>query len=246
MTAPPDPERYDREPPGSNTAMTMEKRCIVVFVRYPERGAVKSRLASVLDEGLVVSLYEAFVIDLLATIERSGYPFRIAFTPEDREEGIFRRFGRRPDFPQAGADLGERMKNAFQHCFADGFASVILIGSDIPDLPPEIFGEAFAALDNGCAVIGPAADGGYYLIGFRKETFAPEVFGGIAWSTEGVFAQSLAGLSRAGVGFHRLPLWRDVDTPEDLRDLIRRHRETPFARSRTMACLAAARPVGLF
>ena len=226
--------------------MSREKRCIVIFVRYPEKGAVKSRLAPVLGEELVVSLYEAFVIDLLATIKRSGYPFRIAFTPADCEEGIFRRFGRHDGFPQTGADLGERMKNAFQRCFSNGSTSVVLIGSDIPDLPPEIFAEAFAALDNRGAVIGPAADGGYYLIGFRKETFVPAVFGGIAWSTGTVFAETVACLERAGIGAHRLPLWRDVDTPEDLRDLIRRHRDTSFARSRTMACLAAASPKGLF
>ena len=220
--------------------MTTENRCIIIFVRYPEKGAVKSRLAPVLGEELVVSLYEAFVSDLLATLERSGYPFRIAFTPAEREGDIFRCFGRHEGFPQAGTDLGERMKNAFQRCFSDGFTSVVLIGSDIPDLPPEIFAEAFAALDNSGAVIGPAADGGYYLIGFRKETFVPEVFGGIAWSTGTVFAETVARLERARVGVHRLPLWRDVDTPEDLRDLVRRHRDTPFARSRTMAFLAAA------
>ena len=220
--------------------MNREKRCIVIFARYPEKGAVKSRLAPVLGEGLVVSLYEAFVVDLLATLEKSGHPFRIAFTPEERVGGIVRCFGRHECFPQAGMDLGERMKNAFQRCFSDGFASVVIIGSDIPDLPPEVFAEAFAALDNSGAVIGPAADGGYYLIGFRKETFTPEVFGGIAWSTGTVFAETVARLKQAGVGVHRLPLWQDVDTPEDLRDLIRRHRETPFARSRTMACLTAA------
>jgi rSAM/selenodomain-associated transferase 1 len=159
---------------------------------------------------------------------------------------MFRRFGRRDGFPQAGADLGERMKNAFQHCFADGFDDVIIIGSDIPDLPPEIFAEAFAALENRGAVIGPAADGGYYLIGFRKETFAPEAFEGIVWSTQAVFAETVARLERVGVGVHLLPSWRDVDTVDDLRDLVRRHRDTPFAGSRTMACLAASRPAALF
>ena len=97
--------------------MNREKRCIVIFVRYPEKGAVKSRLAPVLDEGLIVSLYESFVVDLLATLEGSGHPFRIAFTPADREEEIFRRFGRHDGFPQTGADLGERMKNAFSAAF---------------------------------------------------------------------------------------------------------------------------------
>jgi len=226
--------------------MTGENHCIVIFVRYPEKGAVKSRLAPALDEGLIVALYESFVVDLLATLEASGHPFRIAFTPADRGEEIFRRFGRHDGFPQTGADLGERMKNCFQRCFADGFSQAVIIGSDIPDLPPEIFAEAFTALETGGAVIGPAADGGYYLIGFREETFVPEVFEGIAWSTEGVFAETLERLARAGVGVHRLPCLRDVDTPEDLRDLVRRNRDTPFTQSRTMACLAAARPVSLF
>ncbi len=225
--------------------MNREKRCIVIFVRYPEKGAVKSRLAPVLDEELVVSLYEAFVRDLLATLEGSGHPFRIAFTPEEREEDIFRCFGRHDGFPQTGTDLGERMKSAFQRCFSDGFSSVLLIGSDIPDLSPEIFAEAFKALDNNDAVIGPAADGGYYLIGFRREAFAPAAFAGVSWGTGTVFAETMARLGRAGGGVHRLPLWRDVDTPEDLRDLVRRHRDTPFARSRTIAYLAAARPAGL-
>jgi rSAM/selenodomain-associated transferase 1 len=232
------PEQNDQDSPGSATATTKENRCIVIFVRYPEKGAVKSRLAPVLDEGLIVSLYEAFVNDLLTTLEKSGQPFRIAFTPADRGEGIFSRFGRHEGFPQVGADLGERMQNAFQHCFSDGFASVVLIGSDIPDLPAETFAEAFAALASRGAVIGPAADGGYYLIGFRRETFVPEVFEGIAWSTEGVFAETTERLARAGVSIHRLPRRRDVDTPDDLRDLIRRHRDTPFAQSRTMTCLA--------
>jgi uncharacterized protein len=226
--------------------MTGENHCIVIFVRYPEKGAVKSRLVPALDEGLIVALYESFVVDLLATLGKSGHPFRIAFTPADRGEEIFRRFGRRDGFPQTGADLGQRMKNAFRRCFSDGFASVVLIGSDIPDLPSEFFTEAFAALERRGAVIGPAADGGYYLIGFREETFVPEVFEGIAWSTEGVFAETLERLIRAGGGVHRLPSRRDVDTPEDLRDLVRRNRNTPFAQSRTMACLAAARPAGLY
>ena len=91
------------------------------------------------------------------------------------------------------------MENAFQRCFADGFTAVVLIGSDIPDLPPEILAEAFAALDSRGAVIGPAVDGGYYLIGFTKEMFAPGVFEGISWSTEAVFRRN-HGPSGAGRG----------------------------------------------
>ena len=216
-----------------------EKRCIAMFVKCPEKGGIKSRLSPALDDESILSLYESFVVDLLATLERTGHPYRIAFTPADREEEIIRRFGRCDPIPQIGAGLGERMDNAFRRCFADGFTAVVVIGSDIPDLPPEIFAEAFAALDNRGAVIGPAIDGGYYLIGFTKEKFVPGMFEGISWSTDAVFRETVARLEWAGIGVHRLPPWRDVDTPEDLKDLVRRHRDTPFAHSRTMRCLTA-------
>jgi uncharacterized protein len=225
---------------------TMEKRCIVLFVKCPERGKVKTRLSPVLEEGLVVSLYGAFVADLLETIRGTALPFRIAFTPGDREATIVRRFGGGDRFPQAGADLGERMKNAFERCFADGFGAVVLIGSDIPDLPAEAFREAFAALERRGAVIGPTVDGGYGLIGFRKDAFVPGVFEGVPWSTGRVLAVTLEKLAQAGTAVHRLPPWRDVDTPEDLLDLWNRHRDTPFACSRTIAFLRAARPALLF
>ena len=81
--------------------------------------------------------------------------------------------------PQTGDDLGERMKLAFLRCFSEGARSVVLIGSDIPDLPARIVDEAFRALDENDAVIGPAADGGYYLIGFKRDTFNGNVFPGI-------------------------------------------------------------------
>jgi rSAM/selenodomain-associated transferase 1 len=224
----------------------MERRCIVMFMKYPEKGQVKSRLSPAIDEGFVVSLYEAFVTDLLATLKQSGHPFRLAFAPADREEEIARRFGYCDLIPQMGADLGERMKNAFWSCFADGFTAAVIIGSDSPDLTPEIFTEAFAALEDRDAVIGPAADGGYYLIGFRKETFVPGAFEGIAWSKDRVFAETADRLDQAGLITHRLPRWRDVDTPEDLRDLFHRHQDSPFSQSRTMTCLEAARRAALF
>lgn len=217
----------------------MGKRCIVMFMKNPEKGKVKSRLSPELDEGLVVSLYEAFVADLIATMETTGMPFRIAFSPAEKEREIIRRFGCRDIFPQTGGDLGERMKNAFVHAFAEGFDEVVLIGSDIPDLPAEVLDAAFAALRNRGAVIVPTVDGGYCLIGFERGSFVPGVFEGIAWSTERVCADTLARLELAGIGVRLLPQWRDVDTPEDLKDLFLRHKGTPLARSRTMACLGA-------
>ena len=220
----------------------MGNRCIVVFVKCPEKGKVKSRLSSQLDGELVVTLYESFVVDLLATLEKTGIPYRIAFSPAEGEREIVRRFGCRNVIPQIGADLGERMKNAFDGCFAEGFDEVVLVGSDVPDLPGQVFAESFAVLEIGGAVIVPTLDGGYCLIGFRRDSFVPGIFEGIAWSTERVCADTLERLERAGIGVCKLPQWRDVDTPEDLRDLFLRHLTSPFARSRTMACLRAVYP----
>jgi rSAM/selenodomain-associated transferase 1 len=224
----------------------MGKSCIVMFVKYPLAGQVKTRLAAELEGGFVVSLYAAFVEDLVASLRRSGHLFRLAFTPADRGEEMAERFGGCDLIPQEGADLGDRLKSAFLRCFADGYAGVVIIGSDSPDLPPEIFTEAIAALENREAIIGPAADGGYYLIGFKKETFTPGVFADIAWGTGQVFAQTMAHLERAGIDAQQLPVRRDVDTLDDLRDLVHRHKKTPFAASRTMSCLKASGPPALF
>jgi rSAM/selenodomain-associated transferase 1 len=119
--------------------------------------------------------------------------------------------------PQAGEDLGERMKNGFVEALSMNFKRVVLIGSDIPDLPLEFIEEAFTSLQEKDAVIGPALDGGYYLIGFKKETFSPRVFEGIHWSTESVFEKTLKVLQQEGLTVHTLQPLRDIDTVEDLR-----------------------------
>jgi rSAM/selenodomain-associated transferase 1 len=216
-------------------SVATKRSCIVMLVKSPVEGSVKSRLLPAFDQTFIRQLYESFVIDLIDTLKQSGRHFRIAFTPADQEKEIARLFGNHDLIPQVGADLGERMKNIFDRCFSEQYATVVIIGSDTPDLPARIFIEALAVLEHRDVVIGPAADGGYYLIGFRKEALIPEVFEGIAWSTGTVFPETMIRLNRAGKTVHQLPLWRDVDTPEDLRDLFKRHRNTPFANSRTMA-----------
>jgi glycosyltransferase A (GT-A) superfamily protein (DUF2064 family) len=120
-----------------------------------------------------------------------------------------------------------------------GSSRAVLIGSDIPDLPESILSEAFRSLDDHDAVLGPARDGGYYLIGFRRDTFVPDVFRGIEWSTDRVFAETRRKLEQATRSVYLLPEWSDVDTPEDLRDLKERNEGTAFAKSRTMKYLFA-------
>jgi glycosyltransferase A (GT-A) superfamily protein (DUF2064 family) len=114
---------------------------------------------------------------------------------------------------------------------------VVAIGSDSPDLPPRIVKAAFAALEKGGAVIGPACDGGYYLIGFSMESFTPAAFEGMAWGTDSVGKTTMDILERTGLDVHVLPVWRDIDRPEDVAALINDSEGNGFARSHTMACL---------
>jgi len=219
------------------------KGCVVIFARYPGTGQVKSRLAAVYDPAFITDLYTNFVKDLLETLTRRHLPFFIAFHPPGKEEEMKRLFGNKISYiPQEGSDLGERMKNVFLRCFSEGFESVVIIGSDIPDLPGEIPEEALNALEKHDISIGPAGDGGYYLIGFTKETFTPAVFESIAWGTGTVFDESLKILNKEKREVSLLREWNDIDTPEDLQDLIERNRKSRFSQSRTMLYLMERLP----
>jgi rSAM/selenodomain-associated transferase 1 len=212
-------------------------KCIILFLRYPEKGKVKLRLGKELDEETVVTLYRNFVLDILDTLDEGAYAVRIYYTPGRLREQVGQWLGKeRAYFPQHGADLGERMKNAFTETFSEGFAYAVLIGSDIPDLPETLIAEALQS-DTHDVVIGPSVDGGYYLIGFRKDTFLPVLFHGMPWGTGKVFEKTMAAFQDLDANVHVLPHWRDIDRVDDIRDSFYRHR--PFGRpgARTMAFL---------
>jgi rSAM/selenodomain-associated transferase 1 len=212
---------------------------ILLFVKAPLRGQVKSRLAAVLGQDAALALYRTFVLDILASIEKSGVPCIICYHPPDSGEIVKNWLGGRlPRFPQVGKDIGERMERAFRRAFSEGVSRAVLVGSDIPDLPPELLNDALASLSENDAVIGPAKDGGYYLIGFRRETFLPDIFRGIAWSTDTVFSRTMQIFELAHHKVFLLPPWRDVDTIDDLRDLMNRNRNGGFSDSRTMDYLS--------
>jgi rSAM/selenodomain-associated transferase 1 len=213
-------------------------KCILVFVKLPEAGKVKARLSTDLNEDTVCRLYKFFVLDLLDTLRKLRHTFRICFYPADAEAEMADWLGRDLFYiPQAGKDLGERMKNAFIHTFSQGYSEVLLIGSDIPDLPGPLIEEAFEGLKNNEVVIGPAFDGGYYLIGFRKNTFLPGIFQGMHWGTDTVFAKTMEIFKRNRCRVHALTKWRDVDRLDDLRALFDRNSNTAFSGSRTMIFL---------
>ena len=215
------------------------KKCILLFVKYPEWGMVKSRLLKDLTEDVVLSLYKNFVLDLLDTLKKGRYRFEICFYPPESKEKMLNWLGKDYVYmPQKGKDLGERMSHAFTEGFSEGFSKVVLIGSDIPDLTYELIDKAFE-FDANDAVIGPSFDGGYYLIGFKNNSFLPDIFEGIQWSTGTVFKKTMEILNRKNYRVHILPKWQDIDMLDDVRVLFERNKNTGFADSRTMHFLSA-------
>lgn len=189
---------------------------ILVFVRAPEAGRVKTRLAASIGADAALRVYrrlaEHTVGEALAV---TGAEVRVHFTPADAEAAVRAWLGAGPALlPQAGGDLGERMREAFARAFADGHRRVVIIGSDLPEMGADLLRRAIALLTDHQAVVGPARDGGYYLLGLTGPVEG--IFEGIAWSTPGVLAATLERLQTAGISPALLETLRDVDEAEDL------------------------------
>ena len=191
-------------------------RCLVLFTKPAVPGRVKTRLIGELSAEQAARLHAAFVGDLVERLRPGPYEMRIAWAMDGAAElpciGI-------PGLRQRGADLGERLFRGLAAC-APGHAAVAAIGSDHPDLPPARVEEAFDRLAAGDPVVlGPAEDGGYYLIAVRSDRLRPELFAGIDWSTPRVLAQTIERCRSLGLEPSLLETWTDVDRPDDLRRL---------------------------
>lgn len=222
---------------------------LVIMVKQPAPGHVKTRLCPPLTATQAAELYRCFLLDKMAQVRRVpvAAPY-LAFTPE-AAQGFFRDLAgeRFLLVPQEGRDLGERLDQLSQRLLAAGHPGVVIIDSDTPSLPDRHLVEAVERIgDPGTdAVFGPAEDGGYYLVGLRRPS--PMLFQGITWSTAVVLEQTLAKAAAAGLRVHRLPAWFDVDTGNDLErladDLARNG--TPAQHTRAFLLqLTAGRPGG--
>lgn len=195
---------------------------LVIFAKAPLVGQVKTRLCPPLSPETAAELAQCFLVD---TVERAcRLPLAkvyLAITPAESEP-VFRAL---LPFPvaylaQRGGSLGEREHNVFVDLFQQGATRLVLIGSDIPTLPPSHLQEAFQHLENTrCdAVFGPSSDGGYYLVGMRGPH--PELFENIAWSTSSVMADTLAQAQQHNLNLALVSSWYDVDDQDDLAHLV--------------------------
>ena len=212
--------------------------CIIIFAKAPIEGYVKTRLARDLDASVVAGLHRHFVSDIVDKIVSGGHALKIFYAPAEAGPMMRNWLGHGHDYlPQNGEDLGLKMANAFQTLFENGIRNVVLMGTDFPDLPEKIITDALDGLQTHDAVIGPSLDGGYYLIGFREDSFLPAVFKGKPWGTDTVYQKTLNALALAKMSVKKLPKWRDVDVYDDLTNLIQSLKHHPEQAKRTYSFL---------
>jgi uncharacterized protein len=194
------------------------KKTLIIFAKAPKPGQVKTRLEPDLLPEEACRLYEAFVIDILRATERLRGVTRIVGCTPAQNASFFRSLADRYHvrlMDQQGGDLGERMQKAFEVTYHQGPGPVAIIGTDSPTLPMEFVQEAFTLLRDHELVLGPSHDGGYYLVGCRKNI--PPIFEGIPWGSDEVFAMTLKRAVDLKLKCALLPFWYDVDTLSDLK-----------------------------
>lgn len=200
-------------------------RRLCVFAKPPEPGKVKTRLFPALKPSDAAWLYLAFLNDI--TQELLDGPYRLCFAWAVAPGEQLPTHGGVDSEAQVGEGLGERLYNAFAAGLGQS-AAMVIVGSDQPELEKGRVLEAFELLEKGSQVVlGPSADGGYYLIGLRRDSLDPSLFDGIPWSTGEVLAATLERCQKAGRSCTLLPLGFDIDTPADLDALARRLRQAP-------------------
>ncbi|MCK5088106.1 MAG: TIGR04282 family arsenosugar biosynthesis glycosyltransferase [Melioribacteraceae bacterium] len=199
---------------------------IIVFARYPVEGKVKTRLASTIGARSAANIYKKIAKNVINEIKSVPNSNKYIFYSEEKENGLIKKWlGKRFYYAhQNGDDLGERMQNAFRIVFGHSPNKVIIVGTDTPDLSADVINNAIDVLDKSDIVIGPAKDGGYFLLGMRK--FYPELFQGIQYSTDTVFDETIKKINSLGLTFNRLNELQDIDTEGDLVQWIGENKKT--------------------
>ncbi|HEY9600446.1 MAG TPA: TIGR04282 family arsenosugar biosynthesis glycosyltransferase [Allocoleopsis sp.] len=192
--------------------------CLIVFTRYPKPGTTKTRLIPLLGAEGAAQFQRQMTEDTLAQAKKlqefRPVAVEVHFTGGDRKlmqdwlgnDVIYHN--------QSEGDLGNRMASAFEACFAAGMARAVIIGVDCPDLNAQLMLKAFEALDQHDLVLGPAEDGGYYLIGLNR--LIQELFVGVSWGMSVVRQQTVEIAQKLDLAIAFLPLLNDIDRPDDL------------------------------
>lgn len=186
-------------------------KLLLIFTRNPELGKVKTRLAKTVGDQTALEIYSFLLQKTREVSLKVSSDKAIYYSVKIRENDIWDANSYQKHL-QMGDDLGVRMQHAFQQSFKDGYQKVVIIGSDLYDLTPEIIENAFTQLDSNELVLGPAKDGGYYLLGMK--TLHPAIFQNKEWGTASVLRETLEDLKDKKVSL--LEELNDVDVYEDI------------------------------
>ena len=192
---------------------------LLIFLKYPEPGKVKTRLTQYIGKEKAAHIYSVMAETIIHHVSKSTeYKAIIFFDPPERKTDVKNWLPNNDCkfLPQEGNSLGERMANAFSKAFSLGAEKAVIIGTDCIDISNDLISVAFATLDITDVILGPAEDGGYYLLGLKK--LIPEIFNNIDWSTNRVLNQTLKTLREKGLRFQLLQTLKDIDTANDLND----------------------------
>lgn len=191
-----------------------QKKLLLIFTRNPELGKVKTRLARSVGDKTALNIYKFLITKTIKSTLRVNADKAVYYSVKVRENDIWdsKTYQKHQ---QKGEDLGIRMLNAFQNGFKSGYEKIIIIGSDLYDLSTEEIDKAFEYLNSNDVVIGPALDGGYYLLGMKK--LYKNIFQNKAWGTETVRKDTLKNLIDSKVKL--LEKKNDIDVYEDIIDI---------------------------
>ena len=192
---------------------TNTDKLLLIFVKNISLGKVKTRIAKTKGDAYAFHVYKKLV-DYTQKITESAANFSIHVYFSDIV--ILNKWGKHDKFVQQGNDLGERMMNAFKTGFENAFNEIIVIGSDCPEITTEIIDDAFDQLSKNDFVIGPAKDGGYYLLGMKN--LQPSLFQNKNWSTDQVLSSTLNDIQNLNLSVTHLKTLSDIDTEEDLKN----------------------------
>jgi rSAM/selenodomain-associated transferase 1 len=202
---------------GKKMIGTNPKHALLVFAKYPEPGKVKTRLAKDIGKEEAARIYSGMAETIIHNLSKSSkYKTIIFFDPPERKTD-FENWLQNNGYnllPQDGKSLGEKMANAFIKAFSLGAKKVVIIGTDCIEVSDDIISQAFDTLHRVDVVLGPAEDGGYYLLGLKGPI--SEIFNDIHWSTSNVLNQTLKKLEGKGLKFELLKTLRDIDTISDV------------------------------
>lgn len=195
---------------------------LIIFLKYPEPGKVKTRLAKDVGAVKAADIYSNMTSTIIQNVlDPQNYNTAIFYDPPEKETEVKNWLGEKEllYFPQEGRSLGDKISNAFREIFSEGSEKTVIIGSDCIDVNAETINNTIELLNYSDIVVGPAEDGGYYLLGASQ--FNPQIFEDIDWSTDRVLGQTIEKIKENNLKYRLLKTLKDIDTVYDLKDKIK-------------------------